>query len=52
MMKNEKHIACPYCKNKRLFDIETEGTGSIAIKCPICKSIVVIKLNSYVRVEK
>ncbi len=35
---HEVHVACPCCKNKRLFDADpTAVEGIIKIKCPICK---------------
>ncbi len=39
-----RQVKCPNC-NKRLFDINTEGTGAIGIKCPKCKQIINISLN-------
>ncbi len=43
----EKHIACPSCKNKRLFDLSpgAGATGIVKIKCPICKNIIVVSLS-------
>ena len=41
----EKHIACPSCKNKRLFDLSSGSTGLVKIKCPICKNIIVVSLS-------
>ncbi|WP_294406612.1 hypothetical protein [uncultured Clostridium sp.] len=41
-----KRIACPYCSNKRLFDLTEEGTGTVSIKCPGCKRVVVIPLQN------
>ena len=33
----EVHVACPCCKNKRLFDADpTAVEGIIKIKCHIC----------------
>ena len=46
MRKKAKRIACPYCSNKRLFDLTEEGTGTVAIKCPACKRVVVIPLQN------
>lgn len=34
----EVYVACPCCKNKRLFDADPEAVeGIIKIKCPTCK---------------
>jgi hypothetical protein len=44
---NEVHVACPCCKNKRLFDIDTKTEGRIIIKCPICKQIVSISSHNF-----
>lgn len=39
----EVHVACPCCKNKRLFDADPEAVeGIIKIKCPICKSVIAV----------
>lgn len=45
MINKVNHVRCPYCKNKRLFDVTKEGSGAVSIKCPICKNIVVIELE-------
>ena len=34
------HVACPCCKNKRLFDLLRGSKGIVSIKCPICKAVV------------
>lgn len=39
------HVACPCCKNKRLFDLMRESKGIVYIKCPICKSVVAVSLH-------
>ena len=40
---HEVHVACPCCKNKRLFDADPEETiGIIKIKCPLCKSVIAV----------
>ena len=46
-MVEEMHVACPSCKNKRLFDLSsgTGSTGYVKIKCPVCKSIIAVSLN-------
>lgn len=48
-MRKETHVHCPYCKNKRLFDIEYGAIGTVKIKCPICKNIVDIKLEKIIQ---
>ena len=63
----EVHVACPCCKNKRLFDadLDTEGIkrlfdadptaveGIIKIKCPICKAVVAVSFHQKkVRTER
>ncbi|MFR7662353.1 MAG: hypothetical protein ACLUZ0_04590 [Coprococcus sp.] len=50
----EVHVACPFCKNKRLFDANPETTiGVIKIKCPICKSVIAVSFqNQKVRTER
>lgn len=42
----EVPVACPCCKNKRLFDVNPKTIGEIKIKCQICKSIIKITLYS------
>ncbi len=43
----EVHVACPCCKNKRLFDADpTQVVGIIKIKCPICKSVIAVSFKS------
>lgn len=46
------HIACPCCKNKRLFDLLPGSTGIVSIKCPICKAVVAISLHDCNAVRK
>ena len=42
----EVHVACPCCKNKRLFDADpTAVEGIIKIKCPICKAVVAVSFH-------
>lgn len=42
----EVHVACPCCKNKRLFDADPEAVeGIIKIKCPICKSVIAVSFH-------
>lgn len=50
----EVHVACPCCKNKRLFDADPgETVGIIKIKCPLCKSVISVSfLNQKVRTER
>ncbi|MFI3172508.1 MAG: hypothetical protein R3Y58_09135 [Eubacteriales bacterium] len=40
-------VACPCCRNKRLFDLLHGATGTIQIKCPICKQVIAIPLHTY-----
>ena len=42
---NEVHVACPCCKNKRLFDADLMTEGIIKIKCPICKSVMAVSFH-------
>ena len=39
------HVACPCCKNKRLFDLLRGSKGIVSIKCPICKAVVAVSLH-------
>lgn len=39
------HVACPCCKNKRLFDLMRGSMGIVSIKCPICKAVVAVSLH-------
>lgn len=42
----EVHMACPCCKNKRLFDADSEETiGIIKIKCTLCKSVIAVSFR-------
>ena len=45
-MKKEIQIACPCCKNKRLFDADPDTEGIIKIKCPICKGVIAVSFHS------
>ena len=48
-----KPIACPNCKNKRLFDATADTIGTIVIKCPVCKNIVAVSIrNRRIRTEQ
>nr|WP_297708198.1 hypothetical protein [uncultured Butyrivibrio sp.] len=43
---HEVHVACPCCKNKRLFDADpTAVEGIIKIKCPICKAVIAVSFH-------
>lgn len=44
-MREEIHVACPCCRNKRLFDADPNTEGIIKIKCPICKSVVAVSFH-------
>lgn len=50
----EVHVACPCCKNKRLFDADPKAVeGIIKIKCPICKSVIAVSFHKKkVRTER
>lgn len=40
------HVACPCCKNKRLFDADPEAVeGIIRIKYPICKGVIAVRFH-------
>ena len=39
------HVACPCCKNKRLFDLMRGSEGIVSIKCPMCKAVVAVSLH-------
>ena len=39
------HVACPCCKNKRLFDLLRGSKGIVSITCPICKAVVAVSLH-------
>ena len=42
----EVHVACPCCKNRRLFDADPEKVECIIkIKCPICKAVVAVSFH-------
>ena len=42
----EVHVACPCCKNKRLFDADPEAVeGIIKIKCPTCKGVIAVSFH-------
>lgn len=42
---DEVHVACPCCKNKRLFDADPTTEGIIKIKCPICKAVIAVSFH-------
>lgn len=50
----EVHVACPCCKNKRLFDADPSAVeGIIKIKCPVCKAVVAVSFHQRkVRTER
>jgi uncharacterized protein YbaR (Trm112 family) len=44
--ENEVHVACPCCKNRRLFDADPSTTeGVIKIKCPMCKGVIAVSFH-------
>ena len=51
-MKEEIHVACPCCRNKRLFDADPDTEGIIKIKCPICRSVVAVSFHKKIRTER
>ena len=44
-MREEVKVACPCCKNKRLFDADPDTEGIIKIKCPICRCVVAVSFH-------
>lgn len=38
-------VMCPIC-NKRIFDIKNRASGEIEIKCPHCRNVISVELNS------
>lgn len=44
-MADDIQVACPNCRNRRLFDIEPTAEGIVKIKCPKCNQISVINLG-------
>lgn len=48
-----KQVACPCCKNKRLFDTTSDTEGTIITKCQVCGSIVAASIhNGRIRTEQ
>lgn len=51
-MQTEIHqdvkVHCPNCSNKRLFDCGSTAEGIVRIKCPVCRSVVVIDLRNVI----
>jgi endogenous inhibitor of DNA gyrase (YacG/DUF329 family) len=45
-VKKVIHVHCPCCRNQRLFDIEEGAEGIVSIKCPVCRTVVEIKLDN------
>ena len=50
----EVYVACPCCKNKRLFDADPEAVeGIIKIKYPTCKGVIAVSFHmKKVRTER
>ena len=49
----EVQVACPCCKNKRLFDVDIHTEGEVQIKCPICKGVIrVVFHDEMIRTER
>ena len=44
-MRKEVAVACPCCKNKRLFDADPDTEGVIKIKCPVCKGVIAVSFH-------
>ncbi len=44
-MRKEVPVACPCCKNKRLFDAHPDTEGIIVIKCPVCKGVIAVSFH-------
>jgi len=42
MEKKTVRVACPCCRNKRLFDADPDSVGTIVIKCPVCRQVVAV----------
>lgn len=42
---DEVHVACPCCKNKRLFDADPTTEGIIKIKCPTCRAVIAVSFH-------
>jgi phage FluMu protein Com len=40
-----RKVMCPIC-NRRVFDIKERASGEIEMKCPHCRNIISIPLNS------
>lgn len=38
-------VACPCCKNKRLFDFIPDTSGTIEIKCQRCGKVIRVLLK-------
>jgi predicted nucleic acid-binding Zn ribbon protein len=51
---HDVHVACPCCKNRRLFDADLEAVeGVIKIKCQRCRSVIAVSFhNKKVRTEQ
>ncbi|MBR3276654.1 MAG: hypothetical protein IKG08_08665 [Eubacterium sp.] len=45
MEKTTIRVACPCCRNKRLFDVDPETDGTIVIKCPVCRQVVAVSFH-------
>lgn len=43
--KESMKVHCPNCANGRLFDIYGKGSGTLRIKCPVCRQEVEIQLE-------
>lgn len=52
IMQKEIRVACPCCKNRRLFDADPNIEGIIKIKCPICKEVIAVSFHmKHIRTE-
>lgn len=43
--ENDIPVACPCCKNKRMFDFIPETVGTIKIKCQRCGNIILVEFK-------
>ena len=38
-------VACPCCRNKRLFDVDPGTVGTIMIKCLACRQVIAVSFH-------
>ena len=52
-MQKEIQVACPCCKNRRLFDAAPNTEGIIKIKWPIGKGVIAVSFYmKHIRTER